>query len=93
MKQVRIPTRQNQPVEILFFTSETLSPCFLILVIGNAMDSPNYAVLACLLWLKFASKFTSKGRGYLRHLLWSKGWLPKVATRGIPNPNIREYKR
>ena len=95
MKETRIPTRQNQSVEILIFPVDALGPAILIIVLGSALgsDYTNIGFVLALLWLKLSVKLKGKAKSYLKHFLWSKGFLPRVATRGIPNPFTKNYKR
>lgn len=98
MKEMRVPTRQNQAVEILIFPVDALGPAILFICVGAALDSilsgaANGGFIGALIWLKVSVSLKNKGRGYIKHLLWNKGWLPRVGTRGIPHPLIRTYKR
>lgn len=93
MAEKRVPTRQNQPVEILMFPADAFGAALIIFIIAAVLGYTNLGFALALAWLHQSKQLKEKGKGYLKHKLWSKGHLPRIASRGIPNPNVRQYLR
>lgn len=93
MKQSYIPTRQNQPIEILFFPQDVLSFGLIIIAVSSAFGYSNFGILLAIYWVTKASAVKEKGRGYILHNIWNKGWLPSSFSKGMPDPLVKEYIR
>ena len=93
MKQSYVPARQNQPVEVLIFPQDVFAFMFVIIAIFATLGFPNLGVVLAIYWITKANSVKEKGRGFIFHYLWNKGWLPSVFSKGVPDPLIKEYIR
>ncbi|WP_105169409.1 type IV conjugative transfer system protein TraL [Pseudoalteromonas sp. T1lg23B] len=93
MKEKRIPTRQNQSVEIGIFPADALGPALVMFIIFTTLGSANIGIMVSAICLYFSKGLKDKGRGFMKHYLWSKGYTLKIASRAIPNSKVRQYHR
>jgi len=93
MKQAYVPTRQNQPIEVLFFPQDVFAFMFVIIAIFATLGFPNLGVVLAIYWITKANSVKDKGRGFIFHYLWNKGWLPTFFAKGVNDPLVKEYIR
>ena len=91
MREIKIPTRADEPPHVLLWSVDELAPLMLALLIGIFTEQMLACVVIALVFTSAYRKFRDNHPdGYLLHAIYSWGFLPTKA-RSLLNPYIKRF--
>jgi len=92
MRPIDIPQYQDEPRQLLFWSSDELVPGILIFLIGFMLSQVFLSLIIAYFVVKyFRSHKENHADGYLRHTAYWKGLLPEKGH-SVVNPFRRSFK-
>lgn len=85
----------NEPLLVLFvLTTEEVVPVFIGLMLGILMKNTLPFLFLSILYIYIFQKIKLRyEKGYVRHQIWSKGFIPVDKSKSLPDPIIKNYHR